>query len=106
MSGFAVNEAYIGWAAASNWLIGFSPRISSIVRSMLLVEYIVESTWRRFVYGLTTSATVRCASTWSGPFWASSSTTNTAVSGQNLLPLIAASTLPRAASFSATIAVG
>ena len=43
-SGFAKNEAYIGRAAASNWLIGFSPRISSIVRSMLLVEYMVEST--------------------------------------------------------------
>ena len=35
---------YIGRAAASNWLIGLSPRISSIVRSMLDVEYIVEST--------------------------------------------------------------
>src|SRR5262245_62471463 len=71
--GVVANERYIGRAAASNWLIGCNPRISSIVRNMLLVEYIDESTWRRFVHGLTTSATVRWASTWSGPFWASSS---------------------------------
>src|SRR5437868_5164157 len=36
-SGFAVNELYIGRAAASNWLIGLRPRISSIVRNMLVV---------------------------------------------------------------------
>jgi len=54
-----VNASYIGRAAASNWLIGFRPRINSIVRSMLAVEYIVESTWPRFVYGLMTRATVR-----------------------------------------------
>ena len=40
----AGNAFAIGRAAASNWLIGFRPRINSIVRSMLLVEYIVEST--------------------------------------------------------------
>src|SRR5688572_7289770 len=59
LSGFAVNERYIGRAAASNWLIGFRSRISSIVRNMLLVEYIVESTCPRLVYGLITRATVR-----------------------------------------------
>ena len=32
-----------------------------------------------------TRPTVRCASTWSGPFWASSSITKIAVSFQNLL---------------------
>src|SRR5262249_37044468 len=48
-SGVAWKAWYIGRAAASNWLIGLSPRISSIVRSMLAVEYIVESTNFRFV---------------------------------------------------------
>jgi hypothetical protein len=47
-----VNELNIGCAVASNCDIGFKPRINSIVRNMLLVEYIVESTERRFVYGL------------------------------------------------------
>ena len=55
--------AYIGSAAASNWLIGFSPSVSSIVRNMLLVEYSDESTQLRRVHGLITKATVRCAST-------------------------------------------
>ena len=48
-SGLAWNESYIGRAAASNWVIGFRPRISSIVRNMLEVEYMVESTACRFV---------------------------------------------------------
>src|SRR5215467_1305220 len=39
-----VKELYIGVAAASYWLIGGSPRISSIVRSIPEVVYIVEST--------------------------------------------------------------
>src|SRR6187200_1812613 len=43
-SGVPVNDPYIGRAAASNWLIGFRPRINSIVRNMLVVEYIAEST--------------------------------------------------------------
>jgi hypothetical protein len=34
------------------------------------------------VYGLITCAIVRCASTWSGPFWASSSITKIAVDDQ------------------------
>ena len=44
----AANELNIGAAAASNCVIGCRPRISSIVRNMLEVEYIVESTprWR------------------------------------------------------------
>ena len=50
-----------------------------MVRSMLVVEYMVESTAFRLAYGLTTKAIVRWASTWSGPFCASSSTTNMAV---------------------------
>src|SRR5262245_59168753 len=105
-SGFAVNEWYIGRAAASNWLIGLRPRISSMVRSMLDVEYMVESTYLRFVYGETTRATDRWASTWSGPFWASSSRTKIAVSFQNLLFVTASTTIPSARSLSATYAVG
>ena len=34
----AVNAWNIGRAAASNWLIGWRPRMSSIVRNMLEVE--------------------------------------------------------------------
>src|SRR5262245_3920798 len=105
-SALAWNELYIGWAAASNWLIGGRFRISSIVRSMLLVEYIDESTTFRLVYGLTTKAMVRWASMWSGPFWASSSTTKIAVSFQNLLLLTASTTRPNPRSLSATIAIG
>ena len=71
---------------------------------MLVVEYSVLSTYFRFVYGDTTSATERCASTWSGPFWVSSSITNTAVSFQNLLFVTASTTIPSARSLSATIA--
>src|SRR5262245_19949703 len=95
-SGVVAKERYIGRAAASNWLIGCSRRISSIVRNILLVEYIDESTYRRFVLGLTTRATERWQSTWSGPFWASSSITKMAVSFQNLLFDTASTTIPRA----------
>ena len=45
----SVNEANIGVAAASNWLRGGSPRISSIVRIMLTVWYCVLSTTFRLV---------------------------------------------------------
>src|SRR5205807_7615063 len=38
-SGSGWNEAYIGRAAASNWLMGRRPRLNSIVRNMLVVEY-------------------------------------------------------------------
>ena len=62
-SGLDWNALYIGRAAASNWLIGCRAKINSIDRNMLAVEYIVESTKPCFVYGLITSATVRCAST-------------------------------------------
>ena len=41
ISGDGENEANIGVALASYWLIGGSPRINSIVRSMPEVEYIV-----------------------------------------------------------------
>ena len=51
-SGVPVNDRYIGRAAASNWLIGLRPRINSIVRNRLDVEYMVESTYFRFVYGV------------------------------------------------------
>ena len=61
-SGVPVNDRIIGSAAASNWDIGSSPRISSIVRSIELVEYRLESTAPRRAHGLTTSATVRWAS--------------------------------------------
>src|SRR3989339_1352532 len=55
-SALAWKQLYIGAAAASNWDMGCSPRISSIVLSMLLVEYIVETTAPRLVYGLITYA--------------------------------------------------
>jgi hypothetical protein len=58
-----VNDASIGVAAASNWERGGSPRIISMVRTMLLVEYNSLSTKCRRVYGLITRATVLCAST-------------------------------------------
>src|SRR6266508_329875 len=48
-SALFVKELYIGVAAASYWLIGGNPRISSIVRSIPEVVYIVESTSRRLV---------------------------------------------------------
>src|SRR6185312_3013197 len=43
-SAVGANEAAIGRAAASNWLMGSRPRINSIVRSIDEVLYIVEST--------------------------------------------------------------
>src|SRR5207247_6610702 len=43
-SGSLVNALNIGVAAASYWLMGGIPRISSMVRSMLVVEYMVLST--------------------------------------------------------------
>ena len=49
----------------------------------------MESTFPVLVYGLITSATVRWASTWSGPFCASSSMTKIAVWGQDLLCVMA-----------------
>src|SRR5262249_42817734 len=94
----------MGRAAASNWLIGRRPRMSSIVRSMLDVEYIVESTLLLCLYGLTPNPPARCASTWWEPFCASSSTMNIAVSFQNLLLVTASTTRPRARSLSATTA--
>ena len=42
----------MGIAAASNWVIGFIPRMSSMVRSIEHVEYRVESTVLRRTYGL------------------------------------------------------
>src|SRR2546430_778088 len=53
-----------------------------------------------------TNAMVRCASTWSGPFCASSSTTKIAVCGQNFDWLTASTNRPNARSFSATYTVG
>ncbi len=91
VSALSVKELYIGRAAASYWLSGDRPRINSIVWTMLTVLYCVPSTNFRLVYGLMTRPTVRCASTWSGPFWASSSITKMAVSFQ-YLPLDTAST--------------
>ena len=57
------------------------------------------------MYGETTSAGERCASTWSGPFCVSSSITKIAVSFQNALFVTASTTMPSARSLSATIAV-
>jgi hypothetical protein len=63
VSGVAWKDANIGAAAESNCVMGLSPRINSMVRNMLLVEYMVESVVPRRTYGLMTKATVRCAST-------------------------------------------
>ena len=49
---------------------------------------------------------MRWASTWSGPFWASSSMTKIAISGQYLLWLTASTIRPRARSLLATQALG
>ena len=53
-----------------------------------------------------TRPTVRWASTWSGPFWASSSMTKIAVSGHDLLSLTASTIRPSARSLLATQASG
>ncbi len=53
-SGSLWKAANMGVAAASYCDMGLRPRISSIVRNMLLVEYMVESTVWRLMYGLTT----------------------------------------------------
>ena len=53
------------------------------------------------MYGLIARATVRWASTWSEPFWASSSTTKIAISFQNRLLLSPSTTRPSARSLSA-----
>src|SRR5262249_927083 len=105
-SGLSVKLSNIGRAAASYWDSGGKPRISSIVRTMLTVLYCVLSTNRRFVYGLTTRPTVRWASTWSGPFWASSSITKIAVCGQSELFDTASTSRPNARSLLATHARG
>ena len=104
--GVLVKQANIGVAPASYWLIGGSPRINSIVRSIPEVEYMVCSTCLRFVYGLMMSAGERCASTWSAPFWASSSRINTADSFQIELFDKCSTNRPTARSLSATWAVG
>ena len=58
------------------------------------------------MYGDTTGPAVRWASTWSGPFWASSSITKIAVSFHSG-PFETCSTIrPRARSFEATHACG
>lgn len=62
-SGSVPNEAYMGIAAASYWLIGGNPSRSSIDRTIELVEYIVLSTVPRLTYGLITRPVVRLAST-------------------------------------------
>ena len=91
-----LNAAYIGVAASSNCVMGGSPRISSIVRTIDEVVYMVLSTTPRFIQGEITRPTVRCASTWSGPFCASSSITKIAVSFQNREWLTASTILPSA----------
>ena len=96
----------IGVAPASYCVNGGSPRISSIVRTMLAVLYSVLSTERRRHHGLITSPAVRCASTWSGPFCASSSITKIAISRQKRLREAAATIFPSATSLLATAATG
>ena len=60
---FSPNDPYIGFAAASYWLIGGSPSSKSIVRRNELVVCKVLSTTCRLVYGVTTNPVVRRAST-------------------------------------------
>src|SRR5437667_229120 len=83
---------------ASVTLIGGRPSRSSTVATIALVSYCVESTLPACVYGLISSATVRCASTWSGPFWASSSVTRIIVLAQNLLCETTSTSRPSATS--------
>src|SRR3954466_4251950 len=52
MFGVVEKAASIGFVAASNRLIGGTPRRSSIVRSTDTEEYRVESTFPVWVYGL------------------------------------------------------
>src|SRR5207237_9839833 len=73
MFGVLEKAADIGVATASNWLIGGTPRISSIVRSTETGEEKVESIVPVWVYGLITDAVDRWASTCAGPSCASSS---------------------------------
>ena len=75
-----------------------------MVRSIDEVLYMVESTACRLMNGLMARATVRWASTWSEPFWASSSTTKMAISFQNRLLQSPSTTCPSARSLSATAA--
>jgi hypothetical protein len=77
-----------------------------MVRTNEEVVYMVLSTTPRFTQGDTTRPTVRCASTWSGPFCASSSITKIAVSFQNREWLTACTMSPKAWSFEATSATG
>src|SRR5262249_5659327 len=65
--------------AASNWVIGLSPSISSMVRNMDVVLYMLLSTVCRLTYDEITKPGDRWESTWSAPFWASSSRTKIAV---------------------------
>ena len=58
-SGVSVKDSNIGFAAASNWLSGGKPKISSIVRNMLTVLYCVLSKWLRRTYGLMAKPMVR-----------------------------------------------
>ena len=53
----------MGRAPASKCVIGRSPRISSMVRSIEVVLYMVLSTAWRFTYGEITNAGERCEST-------------------------------------------
>ena len=73
---------------------------------MLTVEYMLLSTALRLTYGLITRPAVRCESTWSGPFCASSSMMKMANALQTLLFVIASTILPTATSFDATCAFG
>src|ERR1017187_6173066 len=93
MRGFsAAYEAALGWlwkaavmgrAPASKCVMGFMPSRNSMVRSMEVVLYMLLSTAWRFTQGEITKAGERWESTWSGPFWASSSRMKIAVLAQN-----------------------
>src|SRR4051794_21202166 len=99
--GVLSKAAHIGSAAASKCVMGRRPRISSMVRSTEVVLYMLLSITPRRVYGDRTKTGDRWESTWSGPFWASSSRTKIAVCGQNFDFDTASTMSPSARSLSA-----
>src|ERR1039457_4668364 len=77
--GWLWKAAVMGRAPASKCVMGFMPSRNSMVRSMEVVLYMLLSTAWRFTQGEITKAGERWESTWSGPFWASSSRMKIAV---------------------------
>src|ERR1017187_2627738 len=81
--GWLWKAAVMGRAPASKGVLGFMPSRKSMVCRMEVVLYMLLSTAWRFTQGEITKAGDRWESTWSGPFWASSSRMKIAVLAQN-----------------------